>query len=106
MPRDEVEHGVGRVARECDQLFAVLAAEHRCEIVWVVFEARDYLTAIAARCTEPRLLCFQHDRPHAALDKMKRRREAGISATDHTDVGLHGLGECRRERRRGCGCGP
>ena len=59
---DEVEHGIGGAAGECDQLRAALAAEHRFQVVRIVFQPRDHLPAIAPGPAVARLLRLQHDR--------------------------------------------
>ncbi len=67
---DQVEHGVGRAASECDELLAAFAAEIGFKVIRIVFEARDHLAAIASRSAKTRLLRFHDHRAHTALGEM------------------------------------
>src|SRR5205085_5528769 len=88
MAGDEIEHGIGRRTRDAYEMLPRLRAEHRDDVVRIVFETGNDLTAIAARCAPSRLAGFEDNDRDSGFGEMQGSGQARITGTDDRDVGL------------------
>ena len=84
---DQIEDDVGGAADELDQALPALGTEHADDLVWIVFEPRDHLAAVAAGGAPTGLVSLEHQRADAALGQVQRGREPGVAAADDADIG-------------------
>ena len=119
---DQLEHEVGGTTGDLPHPPAHVRAELLLELVWIVLESRDDLTAVASGSAPAGLRRVEHHHVGAALGQVQRRRQTRVAGADHRHVGAavslegprlrQGLGRTpgrrgrieRRDPLRGEGC--
>src|ERR1700677_3114080 len=97
---DEVEHEIRGPTGEAPQALAALAAERGLDLIGIVFEAGNQLSAVAAGCAPARRLGLEDDGVAAGLRDMKRRGKAEIARADDENLRWGDADERLEPKRR------
>ena len=101
---DQFEDRIGGMARNLDQAFRLVAAEHPAQLVRVMLEAGNHLAAVTPGGAPARLAGIQHADTRTCAGQVQRGDQPGVAGTDDDHVEAGALLQWRG-CRAGDGCG-
>ena len=87
MPRNEVEDQIRSCGGGGHQASTGVRSEHRLQVVGVVLDPWNDLTAIEARGALADFRSLEHDHLAPGLGQVQRCRESGVAAADDDSLG-------------------